>query len=139
MAQKARSIMTPTPVTLPSQATLADAAKRMRDCNIGDVLVVDDGRLRGIVTDRDIVVRGIAADQDPHQTQLSEVCSREMVCCSPEDDAEHVVEVMRERAVRRIPLVEHGRLVGIVSLGDVAVERDSHSALADISGALPNI
>ncbi|GAA2364683.1 CBS domain-containing protein [Nonomuraea africana] len=139
MMQKVREIMTPAPVSLPSGATLAEAAKQMRDHHIGDVLVVDDDRLMGIVTDRDIVVRAVAEGSNPRQTSVGEVCSREdLTCVSPQDDAEEAVALMRRKAIRRIPVLEDGRPVGVVSLGDLALERDSRSALADISAAPAN-
>ncbi|MEV4063292.1 CBS domain-containing protein [Nonomuraea dietziae] len=139
MMQKVREIMTPAPVSLPSGATLTEAAKQMRDHHIGDVLVVDDDRLLGIVTDRDIVIRAIAEGSDPGRTSLGEVCSREgLTCVTPQDDAEQAVELMRSKAIRRIPVLEDGRPVGVVSLGDLALERDSRSVLADISAAPAN-
>ncbi|MCW6006084.1 CBS domain-containing protein [Micromonospora sp. CPCC 205371] len=131
--------MTQHPVTLTPDATLVDAAKQMRAKDIGDVLVVGgDGRLRGIVTDRDIVVRALADDRDAGSTTLGEVCSPDLAVVAPDDDSGRAVELMRDRAVRRIPVVDAGELVGVVSLGDLAIEKDPHSALADISAAREN-
>jgi CBS domain-containing protein len=139
MAQKAREIMTPMPVALSPDAPLIDAARQMRDHEVGDVLVVEGDRLRGILTDRDLVVRGIAEGRDPHRTRVAEVCSTdELVCADSDDDADQVTRLMRDRAVRRVPVLEDDRPIGIVSLGDLAVERDPRSALADISAAPPN-
>jgi CBS domain-containing protein len=138
MASTVRDIMTTDITTLTSGDSLVEAARRMRDADAGDVLVVDDGQLRGIVTDRDIVTGAIADGQDPDSTSLSQVCSSELVTVSPDDDVRRAVELMRERAVRRLPVVEGGKAVGIVSLGDLAVERDPDSALAEISAAAPN-
>ncbi|MDQ7908324.1 CBS domain-containing protein [Phytohabitans sp. ZYX-F-186] len=139
MAQKVRDLMTPHPVTLPPDASLVEAAKQMRAKDIGDVLVVGgDGRLRGIVTDRDIVVRALADDRDAGATTLGEVCSPDLAVLGPEDDTDEAVDVMRERAVRRIPVIDGGELMGVLSLGDVAIERDSGSVLADISAAREN-
>ena len=138
MVQRIRDVMTGQPTTLPEDATVAEAAKRMRDEAIGDVLVVREGHLTAIVTDRDIAIRAVAEDRRPAETPLRDISSGELVAVSPEDSIPDAVRIMRERAVRRIPVVEEGRPVGIVSLGDLAMERDSDSALADISEAEPN-
>lgn len=138
MTQKVREIMTPAPVALQSSQTVTQAAKEMRDHGIGSVLVVDDGQLRGLVTDRDIVVRAVADDRDPALTTMGEVCSPDLVTVTPEDDADTVVRRMRERAVRRVPVVENGQPVGMLSIGDMALERDGSSALADISAQPPS-
>jgi CBS domain-containing protein len=110
----------------------------MRDDGIGAVLVADDGQLKGLVTDRDIVVRAVADGRDPGTTPVAEACSPELVTVAPDDDADTAVRRMREHGVRRIPVVEDGRAVGLLSLGDMAIERDERSALADISAQAPN-
>lgn len=139
MAQSLREVMTPNPISLSDSTPVLDAAQTMRDSNIGDVIVLDqsDG-LCGIVTDRDIVVRVLAEGKDPQATSLSEICSSEVLALSPNDAVGDAVKLMREKAVRRLPVVESGKPVGIVSIGDLAIERDSDSALADISAAKPN-
>jgi CBS domain-containing protein len=116
-----------------------EAACAMRDNDIGDVVVLDNGRLCGILTDRDIVVRALATGCDPTLTSVGEVCSRALVTLAPDDSTGEAVRVMRERAIRRLPVEEDGRVVGIVTLGDVAVDADRRSALADISAAPPNV
>lgn len=138
MAQFVRDVMTPNPVALPATASLVEAALAMRDFDVGDVLVLDNGQVCGIVTDRDIVVRGIAAGNYPSTVKLAEICSRDLTTLSPTDSVEEAVSRMREKAIRRLPVVENGQPVGIVSLGDLAVERDPRSALSDISAAPPN-
>ncbi len=138
MAQTVRDVMTENLVTLPGSAPLADAARRMREADIGDVIVMANGGMCGVVTDRDIVVRGIAEGKDPQSTTLDEICSHDVVTVGPDDAVEQAVQLMRQRAVRRLPVVEGGRPVGIVSIGDLAIERDETSALADISAAEPN-
>lgn len=138
MAQKVREVMTPSPMSLRSSEPLTEAAKMMRDHGVGSVLVVDDGELQGLVTDRDIVVRAVADDQDPASTPISEVCSSDLIVVGPDDDADMAVIRMRERAVRRIPVVDDGVAIGIVSIGDMAIQRDEKSALADISAHRPN-
>jgi CBS domain-containing protein len=138
MAQTVREIMTQHPVTLPRSASITEAAKRMRDDGIGDVIVMDDGDICGLVTDRDIVVRAVAEGADPQFTKVDEICTHELVTVGPDDSLQQTVQLMRERAVRRVPVVEGGRPVGIVSLGDLAIELDEHSGLADISAAESN-
>jgi CBS domain-containing protein len=138
MAQKVSELMTSAPVTLNSGQTVADAARAMREAGIGDVLVLNDGQLIGLVTDRDIVVRVVADGRDPGNTSVSEVCSPDLVTVRPDDDADTAVRRMRERSVRRVPVVDNGRPVGVLSIGDMAIERDERSALADISAEAPN-
>jgi CBS domain-containing protein len=92
----------------------------------------------GIATDR-IVVRGIADGRDPRSTSLGDICSRDLATLSPDDQFGTAVRLMRERAIRRLPVVEAGRPVGILTIGDLAVQEDRGSALADVSAAPPNI
>ena len=138
MAQTVREVMTQHVVTLPRTARLRDAARRMKEEDIGDVIVMDDGTICGMVTDRDIVVRAIAEGKDPDSAQLEEICSHEVVSVAPDDSVDQAVQLMRQRAIRRLPVVEGGSPVGIISLGDLAIELDEHSGLADISAAEGN-
>ena len=138
MTQKLREVMTPDPVTVLKSAPVTEAAQAMKERDIGDVIVRDDGRICGIVTDRDIVVRVLAEGRDPNSTTVGEVASDQPVTLSPDADVSEAVNVMREKALRRLPVTEDGRPVGIVSLGDLAIEEDPNSALADISEAAPN-
>jgi CBS domain-containing protein len=134
-----QDVMTRDPITLPPSTSLVDAAKTMRDMGIGVVVVADGDGLIGIVTDRDIVVRGLADDCDPHTTTLMDISSRELTTVSPDEPIETAVRLIREHAIRRLPVVSRGRVVGIVTLGDLALERDPNSALADVSAAPPNV
>jgi CBS domain-containing protein len=138
MAQHVRELMTKDPVTLPPSATLQDAARAMKDQDIGDVIVFEDDRIGGIVTDRDIVIRAVAEGRDPSQATLQGVVSGDVVTVTPDDSVATAIRLMRDHAVRRLPVVEEGRPVGVVSIGDLAVERDPDSALADISAAEPD-
>ena len=133
MVTKVREVMTQHPRTLPTSSTLSDAAREMHDRDIGSVIVTENGSICGIVTDRDIVVRGIAQGMNPIDTPLSRVCSRELATLSPEQELDDAVNLMRERGIRRLPVEEDGRPVGIVSLGDLALERDQRSVLGQIS------
>jgi CBS domain-containing protein len=104
-----------------------------------DVLVLDEhGTIHGILTDRDIVVRALAEGRNPAEVTVGEVCSKAPGVLSPTDSAADAVRLMREQPVRRLPVVEGGKPIGIVSLGDLALERDLGSALAHISAAPPN-
>jgi CBS domain-containing protein len=138
MAERIRDLMTPDPATLPPTATLVDAAATMRDYGIGDVLVTENDRLVGVVTDRDIVVRGVADALPAESTPLSTVCSRDVVSLEPDASVDDAIRLMQERALRRVPIVEGDRPVGVVSIGDLAVERDPDSALGSISAAPDN-
>jgi CBS domain-containing protein len=137
MAQSIRDAMTKTPASLPATSTVADAARQMRELDIGDVLIEEDGRLVGIVTDRDLVVRALAEGRDA-TSRLGDIFSAELVCITPSDSPEDAIRIMRERALRRVPVVEGGKPVGILSLGDLAAERDPESVLGEISTAPPN-
>jgi len=120
------------------QATLHEAANKMQTEQIGDVLITEDGQLRGLLTDRDIVIRAIAQGKDPETTPVSEICSTEVNWLPPDAPTADAVQLMRSHSVRRVPIVDDEEVVGIVSLGDLALERDDSSALAAISGAPPN-
>ena len=132
-----RQVMTSDPIVLDATASVGDAARAMRSRDVGDVLVRKDGALCGIVTDRDLVVRVLAENSAATNIQLGEICSREIATLSPDDSVDDAVRLMEENAIRRVPIVEAGKPVGIVSLGDLAVLRDRHSALGEISAAPP--
>lgn len=136
MAGTIKDVMTHDPITFPASASVAEAAQAMRRDDIGDVIVLDDGdQICGIVTDRDIAVNVVAENRDAASTKLSDICTRDVVTLEPNANIGEAVRLMSERAIRRIPIVENGRPVGIVSLGDLAVTQDPNSALADISAA----
>jgi CBS domain-containing protein len=138
MASTIQDVMTTNLVTCRATATIGDAARLMRDCDIGDVLVThDDDQLAGIVTDRDLVVRCLA-DGAAADATIQQACSSDLTSVTPDSSIDDAVRLMRERSVRRLPVVNDGRAVGIVTLGDVAIERDPNSALGDISAAAPN-
>jgi CBS domain-containing protein len=134
-----RDVMTANPVSLDEGAPVLDAARAMADKNIGNVIVVKGGRVHGILTDRDIVVRCLARNKDIRSCTCGEVASStNVVTISPDEPIDRAVELMRQRAVRRLVVVDGQKPVGIVSLGDLAMERDRRSALGDISAAPPN-
>lgn len=137
MATTISEVMMPKPVTCRADEEIRTAAALMRERDIGDVVVVDGDEVRGIVTDRDLVVRALADGRLP-DTALAEVVSEGLVTVSPATSVREAAEVMAEQAVRRLPVVDNGRLVGIVSMGDLAISEDPNSALADVSAAPGN-
>jgi CBS domain-containing protein len=138
MAQTVQDVMTPNPRALKASETIVEAARVMRDEDIGTVIVTQGEQIRGIVTDRDIVVRAIADGASPSATQLGDICSDHVEMVTLDTAIDDAIEIMRMRAIRRLPVVDGGRPIGIVSIGDLAIERDRSSALADISAAQPN-
>ncbi|MDP9441906.1 MAG: CBS domain-containing protein [Actinomycetota bacterium] len=134
-------VMTTHVVTVPADAPVAEAARLMRDHDIGPVLVMDGDQVRGIVTDRDITIRAVAEGRDVQSTPVSEVASEGVTTVSPDDTIDLAAETMRAEALRRVVVAEGGRPVGILSLGDLAqndaAADDAGIALSDISGAPP--
>lgn len=139
MSQTVKEVMTTDPLTIDVTAPVADAAQIMRDYNIGDVLVMmSDGSLGGIITDRDLAIRVLAPGYDPRALKVGDVLSDGVRSIASDQPVTDAVAMMRDHAIRRLPVVDDGRLMGVVSLGDLAMERDPRSALADISEAPPN-
>ncbi|MGH8836225.1 MAG: CBS domain-containing protein [Actinomycetes bacterium] len=138
MGQRIYEIMTKDVVSVPTNATVLEAARLMREHAIGDVLVVDGEQLWGVVTDRDIVTRVVAEGGSPNDTSVAEVSSKDPVAVRPEQDFREAVSLMRTHDIRRLPVVDDDdRLVGILTLGDLAEQKDPDSALGDISAAPP--
>jgi CBS domain-containing protein len=139
MAKLVRDIMKTQPIRLQGSTPVIEAARQMFDANVGAVIVADDGKIAGIVTDRDITMRVVAQGRDPSTTSLAQICSCNVATLSPDDEIDRAVQVMRDNAIRRVPVVNsRNEAVGIVSLGDLALERDPRSALGQISAAPPN-
>jgi CBS domain-containing protein len=138
-AQLVRDVMTGAPLTLEATSTVTEAAKAMAGADVGPIPVIDEnGVLCGLLTDRDIAVRVVAEDRSPSTTKVGDVASRDLVTLGPDASVDDAVQAMRDNALRRIPIVDDGRVVGIVSLGDLARYRDPSSVLADVSSAAPN-
>jgi CBS domain-containing protein len=138
VTQTVADVMTRDPITLAADASVVEAAQVMREADIDDVVVCDDDRITGIVTDRDLVVRALADARDARLVPLREVLSPSVMTVTPDTDVDDAIRMMREHALRRLPVVDGDRPVGIVSLGGLAIERDRTSALGDISAASPN-
>ncbi|MFD1831365.1 CBS domain-containing protein [Streptomyces desertarenae] len=138
MAQQINEIMTADPTTVTPQTPIVEVARLMREEDIGEVLIAEGDHLRGLVTDRDLVVRAMADARDVESTTAQDVGSTDLVTCSAQDDVSEAVRLMREHALRRLPVLDGDVLVGVVSLGDLALEQDRGSALGDISATEPN-
>ena len=138
MAQSIREVMTADPRTVEASATVADAAREMRAGDVGSVVVVENGGVAGILTDRDIAVRVVAQGLDPDATRVNEVATMRPVTLTVDQSVDDAIRLVREQNVRRIIVLQDGRAAGIVSLGDLAIERDTDSALADIASEPPN-
>jgi CBS domain-containing protein len=138
MAQTVEDIMTRDPRTVEVSDSLVDAAREMRDGDIGNVIVTDGGQVAGIVTDRDIVIRAIAEGREAQSTTVGDVCSSGPRTLAPGDSVDAAVAAMGENGIRRLPVVSDGELIGVLSLGDVAQDLDAGPPLADISAATPN-
>ncbi|MDC0766435.1 CBS domain-containing protein [Streptomyces sp. HD] len=138
MADFVRDVMTPGAVAVRPGASLVEAAQLMRAQDIGDVLVADGERVVGVLTDRDITVRAVADGADPLTVSAESVCTPDPVVIGPGERTSLAISLMREHAVRRLPVVENGLPVGVVSLGDLAETQDPDSALAEISRAAPD-
>jgi CBS domain-containing protein len=129
-------IMSRNVTTLPESASLRDAAHVMRDDDIGGIVITKhDGTVTGFVTDRDLVVRGLASDRDPGETKLADIATKNVITLRPSQTISDAISTMSARAVRRVPVVENGKAVGMVSLGDLAQMRDPDSVLGRISSA----
>ena len=123
MAKSIRDVMTPNPKSVQPSTTVAEAARLMRDEDVGSLPVVQDGKLTGIVTDRDITIRAVAEGKDPSNTKVGEVASSDLVTLDPQQDLDEALRLMARHQVRRLPVVEEdGRLVGVVAQADVAAE-----------------
>jgi CBS domain-containing protein len=125
-----REVMTPNPQCVSPGDTIQNAARIMRDNDTGAVPVVDNGRPVGIVTDRDIVVRAVA-DGGQLDRPVREIVTGDVVCVSPEMSTHEAANLMSEHQVRRLPVVENNRIVGIVSLGDLAVKEAKDKRVGD--------
>ena len=133
-----RDLMNPSVVTVEPGSSAALAARLLSRHNVGSLPVCGpDRRLRGVVTDRDIVLRCVAAEEDPAQTPVRDIMTRGCASVAPGDDCREATRLMAQRQVRRLPVVENGRLVGVISLADLArsgrLDMEAAQALCEIS------
>ena len=118
-----REMMTPNAECTTPDATIKEAAERMKALDVGSLPVCEADRLIGMITDRDITIRSAAAGRDPKTHRVREVMSADVVCCFDDQSVSEATEKMREKQIRRLPVLNRSKkLVGIISLGDLAVE-----------------
>jgi CBS domain-containing protein len=120
MGTSIKEVMTSDVRACEPNATVVDVAKLMAKEDVGPIPVVEEGRLVGLVTDRDIVVRVIAEGRDPNATTVGEIASRDLVTVSPDEDLDEALQLLAQHQVRRLPVVDGDRLVGIVAQADIA-------------------
>ncbi|WP_305825315.1 CBS domain-containing protein [Massilia brevitalea] len=124
--QTIQEVMTRDVQTISTQDSVQRAAQLMDELNVGAIPVVDDGKLVGMVTDRDITVRSVAIGQDPASTRVNDVMSTDVRTCTVEQSVEDVLAQMADVQIRRVPVVDgNGQVIGIVSLGDVVTKAPS--------------
>ena len=122
MGKSVKDAMTSDVKTAAPSQSLTDVARLMKQEDVGSVPVVDGERLIGMLTDRDIVVRGIADGSDPHAVTAGDIASRDIVTVRPDDDLDEALRLMAQHQVRRLPVVDDGHLVGVLAQADVAQE-----------------
>ena len=133
-----KDLMTPNPICVEFDAPLVEAARLMDRHNIGDVLVLRNNKVVGIITDRDIVVRCLAKGRDANDCTVGDVCTGDVLAVEPNADLHAAADLMREHKIRRVPVMDDGQALGIISLGDLAEKADRDSVLGEISDAPPN-
>jgi CBS domain-containing protein len=124
MAESVRDAMSEDPRSIGASAAVVEAARLMREADIGSLPITDDENLVGMITDRDITMRIVAEAADPQRTPVGDVCSRDVISVAPESDLEEALQLMARHQVRRLPVVENGRLVGIVAQADIALREN---------------
>lgn len=136
MTRNCQDVMTKNPATCQETSPVVDAAKLMEREGVGSIPVCEDGKLVGIVTDRDIALRVVASGLDPRQTKIQDVMTREVESVSADAPIDRALEVMESRQVRRIPVIDGGgKLVGIIAQADIARMGDDH-ATGDVVQAI---
>ena len=138
MANTVADVMTENPATIEIDMPVLEAARLMRERDAGAVVVLENGQVSGIVTDRDITIRVVAEGKDVSTPVRDATSTGDLVSVGPDTSIAQAVQLMRGHAVRRLPVVQNNAAVGIVSIGDLAIEQDEDSALADISAAPGN-
>ena len=132
-----REVMTKDPASCNASETVTKVASLMKQHDVGSVPVAESDRLVGIVTDRDIVLKVVAAGRNPEQTSVSDAMTPNPVCCREDDDLEHALKLMKERQVRRMPIVDgSGRLSGIIAQADVATRLNKDAKTGELVEAI---
>jgi len=128
MALKVRDTMTGSPRSIDASTSVVEAARLMREGHIGSLPITADEQLVGMITDRDIAMRVVAEAADQTKTSVGDVSSRDLVIVEPDEDLDEALQLMARHQVRRLPVVENGRLVGIVAQADIALSENEKTA-----------
>lgn len=131
-------VMTRNPETVDASTSLNEAAAIMAEANVGDVIVMDNDRIHGILTDRDIVVRALAEGRDPADASCGQIDSTELKTLGPDASVDDALALMGDNAIRRLIVEQNGKPLGIVSLGDLSDLSQSRQTLENVSAASPN-
>ena len=124
MANSVRDAMTADPRSIGKSVSVVEAARLMREQDIGSLPITDDEKLVGMITDRDITMRVVAEAADPKVTSVEDVYSQDLISVEPDNDLGEALRLMARHQVRRLPVVENGRLVGIVAQADIALREN---------------
>jgi CBS domain-containing protein len=124
MATSVRDAMTEDPRSIGASASVVEAARLMREKDIGSLPITEDEQLVGMLTDRDLTTRVVAEAADPKMTSVGDVCSRNLISVEPDKDLEEALQLMARHQVRRLPVVENGSLIGIVAQADIALREN---------------
>lgn len=138
MPKTVRDVMTVNPVSMTSDTPIEQAAKAMSDRQIGSVVVMQHDKPLGIVTDRDIAVRAVAKGGDPAQLRLVDICSTDIAAVRPDQSVDDAINVMKSHDVKRVLVMDHNKLEGIVSIGDLTARGEGKDVQADLSRSRPN-
>ena len=133
-----REVMSAAPETVDIETSIREAAEKMRVADIGNVIVTEDGQVRGILTDRDIAVRAVSEGRDPDAAKVGDIMTPSPVMIGPSESVKAAIDLMHQHDIRRLPVVKSGRPVGVVALADVSMSPRVQPLLADISTAPPN-
>jgi CBS domain-containing protein len=134
MAKSVRDAMTPDPRSIGASASVVEAARLMREQHIGSLPVTEEERLVGMITDRDITTRVVAESAAPEATSVGDVYSRDLISVEPDDGLDEALQLMARHRVRRLPVVENGRLVGMVAQADIALKENERAG--ELVGAI---
>jgi CBS domain-containing protein len=134
MAKSVRDAMTQDPRSIGASASVVEAARLMREQHIGSLPVTEDERLVGMITDRDITTRVVAESAVPEATSVGDVYSRDLISVEPNKDLDEALKLMARHQVRRLPVVENGRLVGMVAQADIALKENERTG--ELVGAI---
>jgi CBS domain-containing protein len=127
MAKSVRDTMTGNPRSISASASVVDAAQLMREAHVGSLPITDGEELVGMITDRDITMRVVAESGDHMGTSVGDVSSRDLITVEPDRDLDEALQLMARHQVRRLPVVENGRLVGIVAQADIALSENENT------------